>query len=409
MNPCVSDALPRVCMLLESFHPIIGGMETQARNMARGFVQAGIGLFILTRRIHRDLPAEEKIDNVPVVRVGPAGVSSRLRWALALSCIPELIRRRREYDIILVPGFRALGISAVVVSKLLRKKCVLKAESSGEMSGQFFAGGLEKVRLKLESWPVRAAVKARNWLLARADAFASLSADQTAEFTMCGVPPSKIVTIPQSVQTDRFRPALLDEKIKLRAALGLPKDSLIVAYTGRIVSYKGLPLLVEIWPDIRGVFPEALLLAVGAGGADVFNCEAEVRARAEQLGLQDAVRFTGAVQNVEDYLRAADLYALPTQNEAFPLALLEAMACGLACISTPVGGIPDILRHGENGWLVPPGDRTALREAVLHLARDPALRARLGEAALNTARSQYAREIITERYAELFRRLTKPG
>lgn len=409
MNPSSFGILPRVCMLLESFHPIIGGMETQARNMAQGFRQAGIRLFILTRRIHRDLPTEEKIDDVQVVRVGPAGASSRLRWVLVLSCIPALIHRRREYDVILVPGFRALGISAVVVSKLLRKKCVLKAESSGEMSGEFFAGGLEKMRLKPNSLPVRALVKARNWLLAKADAFASLSADQTAEFTMCGVPASKIVNIPQSVRTDRFRPATLDEKKKLRAELGLPGDSLIVVYTGRIVSYKGLPLLVEIWPDIRQVFPEALLLAVGAGGSDVFNCEAEVRARAEQLGLQEAVRFTGAVQNVEDYLRAADLYALPTQNEAFPLALIEAMACGLPCISTPVGGIPDILRHGENGWVVPPGDTAALREAVLHLARDPALRARLGEAALNTARSQYAREIITGRYVELFRRLTKPG
>jgi glycosyltransferase involved in cell wall biosynthesis len=408
MNSIAADAQIRVCMLLESFHPVVGGMETQARNMAESFRHAGISVIVLTRRVRADLPTQDSVDETPVIRTGPFGASSRLRWFFAVTCIPALFSLRHRYDIILVPGFRALGIPAVIVGKLLHKKCVLKAESSGEMSGEFFAGGLARIRLKPDSFWVRGALRIRNRWLAQADAFASLSREQTDEFIRCGVPPERIAVIPQSVRTDRFKPASADERARLRQRLGIPQDALIVIYTGRIVSYKGLPLLVQIWLDVLAKFPNARLFAVGGGGVDVFNCEAEIRRRVEQAQLQNSVTLTGAVHNVEDYLQASDLYALPTQNEAFPLALLEAMACALPCVSTPVGGIPDIIRHGENGWLVPAGDADALRDAILQLLGDAALRARLGQAALETARTRYAREKVTEQYIDLFRRLTRP-
>lgn len=397
--------LPRVCMLLESYHPVVGGMETQARNMSGSFRAAGIPVIILTRRIGADLPRADELDGTPVYRTGPTGRSSRLRWAFAATCIPQLIRLRGRYDVILVPGFRALGIPAVLVSKLLRKKCVLKAESSGEMSGEFFTGGLERMKLKRSSALVRFGLFLRNRLLARADAFASLSREQTAEFTANGVRESKIVVIPQSVRTDVFHPVSNDERQKLRAKLGLPASAPVVIYTGRIVSYKGLPLLLEAWPKILEKHPGARLVACGAGGVDVFNCEAGVQSFVRERGLEGSVLLTGAIANVDEYLKAADLYALPTQNEAFPLALLEAMACGLAAVSTPVGGIPDILRDGENGLLVGPGSEPELRAAILRLLDDAALRKKLGSEALRTANENYARETVTARYVELFRRL----
>lgn len=406
MSEIPAKSVLRVCMLLESFHPVVGGMETQAKNMAEGFRHAGLAVIILTRRVLRELPPRDVVDGTPVFRVGPSGASSRLRWAFALTCIPSLVRLRQQFDIILVPGFRALGIPAVLVGKWLGKKTVLKAESSGEMSGEFFAGGLERLRLKPSSGIVKAGLRLRNRLLAQADAFASLSQEQTAEFTRCGVPSERITVIPQSVRTDRFRPASAEERSELRRRLGVAPDALVVTYTGRIVSYKGLPLLLDIWPDVLNRHPRAHLFAVGGGGVDVYNCENAVRRHIEQHGLQNSVTLTGAVHNVEDYLRIADVYALPTQNEAFPLALLEAMACGLACVSTPVGGIPDIIRNEVNGLLVPPGDAAALRDALLRLLADASLRARIGTAALETARSNYAREIVTQKYVDLFRRLT---
>jgi glycosyltransferase involved in cell wall biosynthesis len=144
---------------------------------------------------------------------------------------------------------------------------------------------------------------------------------------------------------------------------------------------------------------------VGSGGLDIHACEGELRELARQRGIERQVVFTGAVANVPEYLQAADVFALPTENDAFPSALIEAMACGLAVVATPVGAIPQVIRHGENGLLIPPRDGAALRAALERLLADDALAARLARAALESARADYSAEQVTQCYAELFARL----
>jgi glycosyltransferase involved in cell wall biosynthesis len=381
-------------------------METQARNLAGSLKQQGIPVFLLTRRTSPELAVEELVDDIPVYRCWPVGGSSRLRWAFALTCLPTLFRLRARYDVIFVPGFRALGIPAVLAAKLLGKKSVLKAESSGELSGEFFRASFESLKMKTSSGLARAAVWLRNRLLVRADTFASLSTEQTSEFSRHGVPQERITVIPQSVRTELFFPVSADEKLALRRKLQLPEKGLVVIYTGRIVSYKGVPLLLEIWPELLERFPGSTLLVVGAGGVDVFNCEEQVRATVASRGLEKSVVLTGSVRNVDEYLKASDIFTLPTQNEAFPLSLLEGMACALPSVSTRVGGIPDILEDGRNGLMIEPGNAAVLRDALERLMSSPDLRASAGRAALKTVQDRYTREIVTGLYVDLFCRLT---
>lgn len=390
-------------MLLESFYPVVGGMETQARNMARGFRAEGVAVIVVTRRTSRDLAPRETLEGVPVYRVPPAVRSSRARWLLVLTCLPTLIRRRRDYDIILVPGFRTLGISAVIAAKLLKKRAVLKAESSGEMSGAFFSGGLEGIGLTSSSGLVRGPLALRNRLLSQADALVSLSTEMTREFLEAGAPAERIHVIPQSADVERFQPASPGERAGLRAKLGLARDERIVTFTGRIVSYKGVPGLVEIWQDVLKEHRDARLLIVGGGGIDIYNCEEEMKQLVAARGLQGQVTFTGPVGNVDEYLRASDIYAFPTENEAFPLALLEAMACGLPAVATPVGGIPDVIAHEQNGLIVEPGNRQQLQAAIERLLADPPLRGSLGANARRTVEERYTRDLVTGKYIELFR------
>ena len=393
---------PRVCMLLESYCPVVGGMETQARNLSISLAAAGVPVLIVTRRSNPDLPETEVLDGIRVCRVPPTSHANRARWFTVATCLPTLIRRRRDYDIILVPGFRALGISAVIAGKFLGKRVVLKAENNGEMSGEFFEGGLKRMNLTRASPAVRVFLALRNRLFVRADAFVSMSSKLTAEFVGQGVPPGRITMIPQTVDVSRFHPVDAEQKAAYRRELGLPADDLLAIYTGRLVSYKGVPLLLEAWENVCRTFKDAKLLVVGEGGVDIYNCEAELRNFVESHHLQDNVMFTGARRNVDEYLKACDFLVFPTRNEAFGISLIEAMACGLPSISTNEGGIRDILDHERNGLMIEVGDSRQIEEAVVRMLRDPALRRSLGEAAHRTVMERYTRQIVTRQYVDLF-------
>jgi glycosyltransferase involved in cell wall biosynthesis len=178
-----------------------------------------------------------------------------------------------------------------------------------------------------------------------------------------------------------------------------------VTFTGRLVSYKGLPLLLRVWHDIRAKHSDAVLVLVGSGSLDMHNCEAELRQYVNVHNLLHSVRFTGSVRNVHEYLQASDIFVLPSENEAFPVALIEAMAGGLAVITTAVGGVKDIVEHSKNGLVVQAGDFGQLYSALDILLADAGLADRLGQAARRTAQERYSQEMVTRQYAELFERV----
>ncbi len=393
---------PRICMLIESYLPVVGGMETQARSLATALIKIGFPLFILTRRPNRTLSRQETLDGVPVHRLGPVGANSRLRWAMIPPALAALRKRRADYDILFVPGFRALGIPATLSAGRLGKACVLKAENNGELSGAFFEGGIARARLARFGPLVSRAIRLRNRALLRADAFVSMSSDIAAEYRANGVESSRIVSIPQTVDVERFRPATAEDKTALRAQLDLPGDRRIAVFTGRLVSWKGLPLLLNVWRDLAPRHPGTLLLLVGGGSADIYNCEQELRAFVQRHGLTDSVRFTGDVANVHDYLRASDLFVFPSLNEAFGVSLIEAMACGLPLVSTDNGGIKDILTHGQDGLVARTGDEDSLRTELETLLNEPTRATELGKAARQTVLNRYSQAQVGAAYAKLF-------
>ncbi len=394
-----------VCILTETYYPVIGGGERQAQSLAAGLVDMGFGVIVLTRRSHASLKKTERLGNVTVYRLSPVGSHHFKKWGLLLTSALALIKLRQQYDAIFVSGFRIIGLSAVLVSKLLDKTCVLKADSLGEMSGDFFAAGLAKLHLG-SSWPpFQSFLRLRNYLLRRADSFVAISAEVVKELVSHGVNADLIQEIPNGVDTATFRPICDEEKQRLRQKLGLPEQATIVIFTGRLVSYKGLPLLLRVWRTIQGNHRPVRLLLVGTGGLDLHNCEAELRTYASANGLQNSVQFTGGVHNVSEYLQASDIFVFPSENEAFPLAPLEAMACGLPVIATSVGGLKDILQHGQNGWAVQPGDFQQLREALEGLMGSPWLAAQLGQAARRTVTERYSADSVTAKYVELFSRI----
>jgi len=396
---------PGICLPTETYYPVVGGGETQARVLAEDLVARGFRVIVVTRRSSSTLAKVERIGGVLVYRTSPVGGGQLKRWIMVFACVPVLLGRRRQYDLIYVSGFKALGLTAVAVSRLLGKRCILKADSNGEMSGAFFDRGRQTLGLGSDSTLFRLFLALRNSVLRQADQFLAISTDIAGELQHHGIQRDAIELVTNSVDTNRFCPVNPSAKSALRLRLRLPPDRVIVTFTGRLVSYKGLPLLLRVWEQVQGVHSRAMLLLVGSGGLDIHNCEAELKQQVQARGLQPSVRLTGDVHNVHEYLQASDIFVFPTEKEAFGISLIEAMACGLPVITTPTGGIKDFLVDGQNGLLVEAGSFQQLYAAIHQLLTDASLAGSLGSAALSTARARYARDVVLEQHIALFDRL----
>jgi glycosyltransferase involved in cell wall biosynthesis len=392
----------RICIFTETFYPEVGGGETQALQLAKWLVSNDFSVIVITRRSNVSFKKIERVGSVIVYRLPPVGPQHFKKWGLVLTSLPLLIKLRHQYDLIFVSGFRVIGISAVLISRLFRKACILKADSLGEMSGAFFIGGLKKLRIHFSSLVFKSFLKFRGNILRRAESFIAISSEVATELENHGVNPAIIHPIPNSVDTDRFFPVDHAEKLELRRKLGIPQQRKIIIYTGRLVSYKGLPLLMQVWQEIQCKYNNATLLIVGSGGLDIHNCEKELKKFVKKNGLQDRVSFTGNVENVHEYLKSSDIFVLPTENEAFGISLIEAMACGLPVISTFVGGIKDILQNQQNGIVVNPGDFKQLYDSLDLLINDTFLSVKLGREGLSTAKERYSTDLVIPRYIELF-------
>jgi len=393
----------RVVIATETFHPEIGGGETQARTVAEALTRRGYAVTLVTRRSRSHLPKREHQQPLDIVRVAPTGAGRWKKWGLTVTAIPALLRAARGADAVLVSGFRILGIPAVLATRLRGTPCVLKGDSRGEMSGEFFRAGLARWRLTPQSFVVRLFVGSRNRILRRAEGFVALSNEMADEFVEHAIPTDRVHRIPNGVDVEQFRPASPVERCALRRNLDLSEGPLAV-YTGRLVTYKGLPLLLRAWKAARQDGVNATLVLVGEGGADMHACETELRAFVREHDLESCVRFTGAVANVADYLRAADFFVFPTTDEAFGLSLVEAMACGLPVISTAVG-IRDFLVDGVNGIAIPVGDEGALVRAIRRVAAGGDEIDRMARAARDTALAKFSQELVADRLVQLFESL----
>ncbi len=383
---------------------MLGGGETHVRNLARRLTAAGWSATVLTRRSRPEWPARERLEGTDVVRVGPSGPARRGKYLMVPGATAALLRHGQRFDLVVVRGTRVLGLPGILGARLRGTPVVLQPEINGEISGQAYVWG---TRFDGGPWwtAVRAGTALRNLWLRDADAFVAMSRPIETEMLEARLPREKVAYLPHGVDTARFRPGEPGEKAALREPLGLPTGAPIVVWTGRLLRGKGLETLLDAFAVVVDADPRPLLLVVGSGEGQALSVESELRARASLPPLAGRVIFAGAVDDVAPYLRAADVFAFPSEFEALGLSLLEAAACGLGCIGARTGGIVDILRDGQNGLLFEAGDRGTLAACLRRLIDEPALRAVLGAEARRTIQARFEEEASAERYRALFTEL----
>ncbi len=209
-----------------------------------------------------------------------------------------------------------------------------------------------------------------------------------------GIRPDRIVVIPNAVELPAVQAGT---RARLRSELGVPTGAGLALAVGRLNAEKGQSLLLQAAPAVLSCFPQTVFALAGDG-----PLRAALEQQAAQLGIAAQVRFLGVRQDVPGLLAAADLFVLPSRSEGMPNALLEAMAAGLPVVSFNVGGVGEVLSHGQTGLLVPPEDVDGMSRAMQSLLESEQERRRLGAAAQECIRSQHTLESMCGKYARLF-------
>ena len=192
----------------------------------------------------------------------------------------------------------------------------------------------------------------------------AVSTEERSRWMQNGFPSERITVVHNGVPD----PGGGAERLELLARLGVsvPPDSFLVGVAARLEPQKGVAVLVEALVRLAPTHPRLRCVIMGDG-----SLRAHLEAQVRRSGLEGRVFFTGSVERAARYFPAFDVLCLPSLEEALPLSLIEAMAAGCAVVASRVGGIPEVVRDGVEGLLVPPGDPQALAEALERLLVDP--------------------------------------
>jgi L-malate glycosyltransferase len=373
----------RVCYLIAYFHPFESGAERQALAQGEELVRLGHTVHVVTHRMP-GVPADEIVRGIRVHRwVRSSKKGALFSVTFVASALGALRRLRACEGFDLIHTHQALweGVAAGAarLGGVRGMPTVVQPASSG-----YYGEAEELLR-------TRGAGLLRRVIL-RNDAFVAISADIERQWLGLGVPPARMVRIASGVDSRHYAPGPSQSEVDLP-----PRPR--VVFTGRLHPQKNLDVLIDAWPAVSRATGANLIL-VGHGPE-----RERVEAKARAGGVADLIRFTGPVADPADLLRAADVFVLPSVAEGMSNSLLEAMATGLPCVASDIGGNQDLLGPGEAGMLVEPESPDRWAEALIGLLNDPARRRRLGDSARRRIEDEYAVDRVVGRYVALYRRL----
>jgi glycosyltransferase involved in cell wall biosynthesis len=214
-----------------------------------------------------------------------------------------------------------------------------------------------------------------------------------------GVPLERMTSVPTGIDLARFVPG---DAREARMRLGLPQRSTL-GIVATLRDWKGHEYLFDAIAADREAWAGWNIIVVGDG-----PYRAKLDARVAALDLGERVRFVGQQDDVVPWLQALDLFTLPSYGEeGVPQAIIQAMACGVAVVSTPIGAIAEAVDHGVTGLLVAPRSAEALAAALARLRDDPPLRAGFGRAARARAERDFGIDRMLDRMEAVFRRVLK--
>ncbi len=227
-------------------------------------------------------------------------------------------------------------------------------------------------------------------------------AEAVGQALLAGGIPADRVTIVRSGITPQDAPPEA-ETIVLRGRLGITPHDPVLGIVAHILPHKGYDDLVQALALLTQRLPQAKCLVIGMAPRERYL--RKLLQLAERLSVRDRLILVGFQEDVAPFLHAMDVFVLPSRTEGLPITILEAMAAGKPVVATTAGGIPEVVRDGETGLLVPPGDPGRLAEAIMRLLEGPALAKAMGQAGGKRVTSVFTLEGETEQTAMVYRKV----
>jgi glycogen(starch) synthase len=376
-------------LMPSAFHPSLGGVEELTRQLAHSLRDAGHNVILITNRWPHALPAHETFEGLPLFRLPFYSPIGSLRAALTYP-IKSRVTHQAITDILVQHDIQLLHLQCISTNALYAARAAktlhlpLIVSLQGELT-------MDASHLYQRSHLAR---RMYQQTLAAADLLTACSADTLAEAESFFGRPFGL------------RGSVIPNGIRLADFANITPHSHPRPYflaIGRHVPQKGFDTLLQAYANALTKNPnlshDLLLAGDGPSNADLQNL-------AKSLNLTNRVHFLGRTDRPKTaaLFAGCDFFILPSRHEPQGIVNLEAMAAGKPVIATNVGGVPEIVHHNHNGLLVPPENPETLAAAMLILAADTALRTRLGNQALATAKSHDWPQ-ITNRYLALYTQL----
>lgn len=371
----------RVCYVVSFFHPFASGAERQALAQGAELARRGHTVHVITRSVPGYPIVDEEHQGIFIhrwIKTTTAGPLFGLSFVAGV--MTALKRLNSEIDVI----HTHQGLWEAVATGLARSMLGLRPTLVQPASAGYY-GEADELRRTRASPLLRRAILANT-------GFAAISAEIDRQWRELGVAPGRIVRMASGVNVQEFHPgpSMVDADL-------LPRPRVI--FTGRLHPQKNLPLLLEAWAKVVRQ-SEANLILVGPG-----NDRQRLIELAASLGISDRVQFVGAVDSPAEYLRAADIFVLPSVAEGMSNSLLEAMATALPCVVSGIGGNTDLVADGQTGRLVAQPAAEAWSNTILELLENASEARRLGSAAHQRIDREFALGVVVDRYLELYRRM----
>lgn len=394
----------RIIILIDRYFPILGGAQNNVHEMAQRLSSMGFSVTVLTRKIYASTMDVEVVNCITIRRFGyfPFRIVSKVLFFFR--SILYLIHYRRDYDVVLsVPCVEFTDLLPAYLASIITKIPYII-----RMTG--FPTFFDRELFKCKSW----GITVRNILipvLIRRSIFDRASAVIAQSKVLLGIinenTAARCVIIRNGVDTDCFRFASGEEKLEIRKQLGLPEDNIIVINTGRYDFEKNQITLINaaerIEHDLRS--GKIYVLILGATHRNqVTSNEEEIKKYVQKRGLSYFIQFVDDAVNVEEYLRASDIFVHPTTNEGMSNALIEAMACGLPTVCSDIPQETCMFPNGE-GRFFSPFDIVALTGHLTTLIDSEELRKSEGLSLAQFARKHYSNDCLVTQYADLFHKV----